>query len=117
MDGTPALDGPVCMCAMLLQSCSILWTPWTVAHQAPLSMGFPRHGNTGVGCHALLQEIFQTQGSNSHLYFLHWQVGSLPLAPPGKPRMILHQMLSLHIRKYYRFAFSSNQPLVWDDIV
>ena len=24
------------------QSCSTLWTPWTVAHQAPLSMGFSR---------------------------------------------------------------------------
>ena len=38
------------------------------------------------GCHALLQGIFSTQGSNLHLlYLLHWQVGSLPLAPPGKP--------------------------------
>ena len=41
--------------------------------------------NTGVGCHALLQGIFPTQGSNPHLLcLLHWQVGSLPLAPPGK---------------------------------
>ena len=39
--------------------------------------------NTGVGCHAFLQGIFLTQGSN--LALLHWQVGSLPLAPPGKP--------------------------------
>ena len=38
------------------------------------------------GCHALLQEIFPTQGSNPHLLcLLHWQAGSLPLAPPGKP--------------------------------
>ena len=37
-------------------------------------------------CHALLQRIFLTQGSNPHLlHRLHWQVGSLPLAPPGKP--------------------------------
>ena len=42
--------------------------------------------NTGVGCHALLQGIFPTQGSNPHLLgLLHWQSGSLPLAPPGKP--------------------------------
>ena len=42
--------------------------------------------NTGVGCHALLQDIFLTQGSNlSLLHFLHWQVDSLPLAPPRKP--------------------------------
>ena len=42
--------------------------------------------NIGVGCHALLQGIFLTQGSNpSLLYLLHWQAGSLPLIPPGKP--------------------------------
>ena len=27
---------------MLTQSCLILWAPWTVACQAPLSMGFSR---------------------------------------------------------------------------
>ena len=42
--------------------------------------------NTGLGCHALLQGIFPTQGSNSHLlHLLHWQECSSPLAPPGKP--------------------------------
>ena len=42
---------------------------------------------TGVGCHFLLQGIFMTQGSNLPLLsVLHWQVGSLPLVPPGKPR-------------------------------
>ena len=36
--------------------------------------------------HAILQGIFPTQGSNPHLlYLLHWQAGSLMLAPPGKP--------------------------------
>ena len=58
------------------------FTPWTVAHQAPLSMGFPRQ-ESGVGCHFLLQ-IFLTQGSNLHL--LHWQADSLPrhhLRSPG----------------------------------
>ena len=44
--------------------------------------------NTGVGRHFLLQGIFLTQGSNSHLlHFLHWQVYSLPLEPPGKPEI------------------------------
>ena len=43
--------------------------------------------NTGGGCHAFLQGIFLTQGSNRHLLRrLYWQVGSLPLAPPGKPK-------------------------------
>ena len=42
--------------------------------------------NSGVGCHHLLQKIFPTQGLDPHfLCLLHWQVGSLPLVPPGKP--------------------------------
>ena len=33
--------------------------------------------NTGVGCHALLQRIFLTQGSNPRLLcLLHWRAGS-----------------------------------------
>ena len=41
--------------------------------------------NTGVGCCVFFQGIFPTQGSNSCLLcLLHWQVDSLPLAPPGK---------------------------------
>ena len=45
--------------------------------------------NTGVGCHALLQRIFPTQGSNPGiLYLLYWQSGSLPLVPSGKPMLI-----------------------------
>ena len=60
-------------------------TPWTVAHQAPLSMGFSRQEYYN-GCRALLQEIYPTQGSNMHLpHFLHSQVGSLSLVTPGKP--------------------------------
>ena len=43
--------------------------------------------NTGVGCHALLQGIFPTQGLNLHLLgLLHWQAGSLPLVPLGMPK-------------------------------
>ena len=66
------------------QSCLTLCDPRTVAHKAPLSMGFSRQE---YWCgQALLQEIFPTQGSNSCLLcLLHWQEGSLPLAPPGKP--------------------------------
>ena len=42
--------------------------------------------NTGVGCYALLQGIFPTQGLNPSIFcLLHWQADSLPLAPPGKP--------------------------------
>ena len=37
-------------------------TLWTVAHQAPPSMGFPRQKYWS--CHFLLQGIFPTQGLN-----------------------------------------------------
>ena len=54
-------------------------TLWTMALQAPLPWDSPGK-NTGVGCHALLQVIFPTRGSNPHpLHLLHWQAGSLQL--------------------------------------
>ena len=69
-------------------SCSVVSdseTLWTVAHQAPCPWDSPGK-NTRVGCHALFQGIFPTQGLNPHLLrLLHWQVGSLPLVLPGKP--------------------------------
>ena len=36
-----------------------------------------------MGCHFLLQGIFPTQGSNSHLW--PWQADSFSSEPPGKP--------------------------------
>ena len=58
------------LCAALRTVAPSLFCPW----------GFP-HKNTEMGCHALLQGIFPTQGSNPHLLcLLHWQVGSLPLS-------------------------------------
>ena len=51
-------------------------TPWTVAHQAPLSMEFSRQEYwsglpfpfpTGMGSHSLLQELFPAQGLNPGL--------------------------------------------------
>ena len=62
-------------------SCDGLFvTPWTIAHQAPLSMDSPGK-NTGVGCH---DRIFQAQGSNPHfLSLMHWQAASLSLSHQG----------------------------------
>ena len=54
--------------------------------------------NTGVGCHALLQGIFLTQGSNRHLLRLpHWQAGSVPLVPLEKPSLFVGQMFLLSL--------------------
>ena len=35
-------DTGVCFCFLVAKSCPTLATPWTVARQAPLSMGVPR---------------------------------------------------------------------------
>ena len=52
--------------SLVAKSCLTLATPWTVAHQAPLSMGFSRLENWS-GFHFLLQGIFLTQELNSDL--------------------------------------------------
>ena len=59
-------------------------TPWSVARQVPLPMGFSRQ-EYWSGLPSCLQGSFPTQGSEPGLSsLLHWQAGSLPLAPPGK---------------------------------
>ena len=75
-------------CAKLLQLCPALCDPMDCSPPRVLCRWDFLGKNTGVGCHALLQGIFPTQGSNPCLrHLLHWQVDSLPPAPPGKPRM------------------------------
>ena len=69
---------------MFLLSCVWLFaTPWSVACQTAVSIEFSRQ-DTGLGCHFLLQWIFQTQGLNSHLLSPALQVDSLPAEPSGK---------------------------------
>ena len=71
--------------AKSLQSCLTVSDPMDYSHQVSLAMGFSRQ-NTGVGCHALFQGTFLTQGWNPRLLCaVHWQAGSLILAPLGKP--------------------------------
>ena len=68
----PVMSDSLCLCG--LQPTRLL-CPWDSPGK-----------NSGVGCHALLQGIFLTHGSNLHLLcLLHWQAGSLLLALSGKP--------------------------------
>ena len=74
----------VCM----LSSFSLVWlfaTLWTVAHQAPLYMVFSRQECwSGLPCPP--PGDLPDQGLKPGLLnLLHWQAGSLPLVPPGKP--------------------------------
>ena len=54
--------------------------------------------NTGVDCHALLQQVFPTQGLNLHLLvLLHWQV---------EPKTLLWELKNFHkVERLY------NEPL------
>ena len=62
-------------------------TLWTVAHQALLSMGFSRQEYwSGLLCPPPGDLPHSGIESASVKSNLHWQVGSLPLAPPGKQR-------------------------------
>ena len=74
------------MHAESLQLCPTLCDPMDCSPPGSSVHGDYPGKKTGVGCHALLQGIFLTQGSNLRLFhLLYWQVGSLALGPPGKP--------------------------------
>ena len=69
--------------AACLLSHGWLCNPWTVARHTALSMEFSGK-YTGVGCHFLLHQIFQTQGLNSpFLRLQHWQADCLPQSHQG----------------------------------
>ena len=82
---------PFCVCAVLCfvaQSCPTLCDPMDCSLSGSSVHGDSPGKNTGVGCHALLQGIFPTQGSNpglSHcrqiLYHLNHQ-GSPSFSKP-----------------------------------
>ena len=73
--------------AKLLQLCPILCDPMDYSPPGSSVHGI-LHARTleWTAMPFLLQGIFLTQGSNLSLLGLwHWQTGSLPLEPPGKP--------------------------------
>ena len=72
-----------------------------VDHHVLLSLGLS--WNTGVSYDFLLQEIFQTLGSDSHLlHLLHWQADSLPLSHLGSP-LFTHSYKLFYIRYFVFF--------------
>ena len=74
----------VCIFSCLVLSDSLA-TPWTVALQAPLSMGFSRQ-EYWSGFPFPPPGDLPTQGLSLRLLCpLHWQAGSLPLVPLGQP--------------------------------
>ena len=86
----------MCVRAKSPQSCLTLYNPMDCSPPGSSIHRIFSGKNVGVGCHVLLQGIFLTQQLNPHLLcLLHWQVGSLPLAAPGKPVSVTHLCLTL----------------------
>ena len=71
---------------LVIQSYRTLCNPWTVTHQAPVPMGFPRQEYWSGFPHPALQGIFPNQDQNG----VSWlQADSSPSEPPGKPMLRL----------------------------
>ena len=69
------------MCVCALNCVQLFATRWTVVHKLLCPWHFPG-GNTGVGCHFLLQQIFPTQGLK--LPFLRRQAESFFTSATGE---------------------------------
>ena len=72
--------------------------PWSLAHQGPVCVGFPRQEYWSE-LYFLLQGIFPTQGLNPHL--LCWQVDSLSLSHQGSHILITTCGLSSNVCIYH----------------
>ena len=65
----------------ILSHVRLFFTPWTAAHQAPLSMGCSRQEYWSRFLFPPPRDLRNT----SLLYLLHWQADSLPLCHLGNP--------------------------------
>ena len=62
----------------------LFMTLWTVAHQAPLSVGFFRQEYWSGLPFPPPRDLPDPGIESASLNLLHWQAGSLPLVPPEK---------------------------------
>ena len=67
-----------------LSNVPLFATPWAIAHQAALSMGFSRK-EYWRGCHFLLQGIFLTQDQIQAFCIGRWVLYHFPRSHLGRP--------------------------------
>ena len=97
------LEAGTSMIKVLADWVWIFVTLWTVAHQVPLSMGFSRQEYwSRLPCPSP-GNLPQGLNPRGLLPLLHWQLGSLPLVPPGKPRFLLGDVQFF----YYKLSVKS----------
>ena len=75
-----------CMLCLVSQSCPTLCDPMDCSPPGSSVHGDSPGKNTGVGCHALLQGIIPTQGSNPGLW--HCRQILYHLSHQGSPRIL-----------------------------
>ena len=78
-------------CCLVVSHVRLFVTPWTGAHQTPLSMGFSRQEPWSQLPFPPPGSIFLTQGLSPCL--LHWQAGSLPLNHQGSPMNTIYSFI------------------------
>ena len=95
-----------CLCMLNhFSHAHLLATLWTIAHQAPLSTGFPWQ-EYWSGLPRPPPGIFPTRGSNLHLLrLLPWQAISLPLVPRGTPVTVFSLYLTTFLYNPLKIRF------------
>ena len=83
----------VCVCVLAAQLCLTLFNPMDCSPSGSSLHGDSPGKNAGVGCHALLQGIFPTQGSNPGL--LHCRQTVYRLSHQGSPRYCRNTLYTL----------------------
>ena len=87
---------PCAVLCLVAQSCLTLCEPIDCNLPGSSVHGDSPGKNTGVGCHALLEGIFQTQGSNTGLLHYRWIL--YQLSYQGSPYVAMLLLLSLFSR-------------------
>ena len=92
----PRSIASLCMHVCLLSCFSRVWliaTPWTIAHQALLSMGFSRQEHWSMLPCSSLGDLPNPRIDPCLLHLLYWQAGSLPLTPWASVPSLLKLMI------------------------
>ena len=77
-------------------------TPWTAAHQAPLSRDSPGK-NTGVGCHFLLQ-CMKVRSESEVAQLCPTPSDPMDCSPPGSS---VHGIFQARVLEWVAIAFST----------
>ena len=91
------------VCAQLLSCVQLLATPWTVAHQAPLSLEFSRQEFWSGVPFPPLGDLPNPGIKPTSLIFPYWQADSLPL--PTWEALIKSDMIGKYILPFSKLLF------------